>query len=110
MTRPHDTTDLLLAPVALAIDARLQELAVLNASSLQQRITWETNMVSWSSEEAGRAVVADVTYLIPTHGWDVSWDARGIRLQHGEHSVVLGAPDNVRDYVASAHRSVTAGA
>jgi hypothetical protein len=106
MTRPRDTTDLLLAPVALEIDQRLQSLAGLDRSALDSRIAWETNMAPLSEKDAKRAVVADLAYLIGTHGWDISWDARGIRLKHGKHSIVLGVPDNVRSYVSEAGRQL----
>lgn len=102
MKKPHDPTDLLLSPVALAIDERLEELAKLDATELSRRVTWETNTQPRNADEAARALVASITYLLDTHGWEVSWDARGIRLHHDEHDVVLGVPDNLVDYVTAA--------
>jgi hypothetical protein len=100
MDLPHDPVDLLLAPVALAIDARLREVAGLDRASLEERITVETNMTVYAAEDAQRAVLGMLTYLIDTHGWDIAWDARGVRLAHGDHHVVLGMPANLRAYVA----------
>ena len=102
MKKPHDPTDLLLSPVALAIDERLEELAKLDAAELTRRIAWETNTEPRNSDEAARALVASITYLLDTHGWEVSWDTRGIRLHHAEHDVVLGVPDNLVEFVAAA--------
>lgn len=102
MKKPHDATDLLLSPVALAIDERLEELAKLDAGELQRRIAWETNSEPRNSDEAAQALVASITYLLDTHGWEVSWDTRGIRLHHENHHVVLGVPENLADYVAAA--------
>ena len=101
MKKPHDATDLLLSPVALAIDERLEEFASMDATEISKRIVWETNMQPRTAAEAGRALVASLTYLLDTHGWEVSWDARGIRLHHENHDVVLGVPDNLLDYVAT---------
>jgi hypothetical protein len=104
MKKPHDATDLLLSPVALAIDERIEEFAGLDAIEISKRIVWETNMQPRTAEEAGRALVASLTYLLDTHGWEVSWDSRGVRLHHDDHDVVLGVPDNLMDFVAAAGR------
>jgi hypothetical protein len=101
IARPHDPTDLMLAPVALAIDDRLQELAGLSHAELAKRIVWETNMTPSSPEGARRAILEDLVYLIPTRGWELSWDDRGIRLQHRDHSLVLGIPENLAQWVSA---------
>jgi hypothetical protein len=101
MTRPHDPTDLMLAPVALAIDDRLQELAALDPRELGRRILWETDLQPHSVEGARRAILEDLMYLVPTRGWELSWDDRGIRLQHRDHTLVLGIPDNLDAWIAS---------
>ena len=99
MPMPHNTTDLMLAPVALAIDARLRSFHGLDRAEIERRIAWETNRMPRSRQEAERAIVQDLSYLIPTHGWDLAWDDRGVRLRHGKRSVVLGAPANLVAYV-----------
>jgi hypothetical protein len=98
--RPHDPTDLYLAPVALAVDARLDELAGLTRAELAERVALETNREAHSAEAARHALVDEVTYLIELHGWEVSWDPRGIRLSHDEYSLVLGAPAVFAEFVA----------
>jgi hypothetical protein len=104
MKKPHDTTDLMLSPVALAIDERIEELAGLSSTELGKRIVWETNTQPRTVEEAGLALVASLTYLLDTHGWEVTWDVRGVRLHHDDNDVVLGVPENLMDYVSSAGR------
>lgn len=108
MKKPHDPADLLLSPIALAIDERLEELGQLDRAELARRITIETNTQPHCHEDAARAVCAAATYLIDTHGWETRWDRRGIRLFHGEHELVLGAPQNVRDYVMTAAGATSA--
>lgn len=101
MTMPHDVTDLYLSPVALAVDARLQELGQLDAADLRFRLILETNTEPRSRADAIRTVLADASYLVPTHGWDLGWDDRGLRLTHDGHTLVLGIPTNVRTFVES---------
>lgn len=97
--RPHDTTDLYLAPVTLAVDERLERLAALSAQELADEISLTTNLDPRSALERERAAVVTATYPIDLHGWQVSLAPRGIRLSHGEHSLVLGLPPNLRDYL-----------
>lgn len=97
--RPHDATDLYLAPVTLAVDARLEELAVLSPEELAAEISLTTNLDPRGSLERERAVVATATYPLDLHGWEASLSHRGIRLSHGDRSLALGLPANVRDYL-----------
>lgn len=90
--RPHDRTDLLLAPAALDIDDRLQELGELSPAQLAERVSLETNRQPWSRDEAQDCLLSIVTHVIDLHGWQVSFDTRGIRLFHGGHSIALGVP------------------
>lgn len=101
MTMPHDLTDLYLSPVALAVDGRLQELGRLDDAELRFRLALETNNEPRDRAAAVAAVLADVAYLTPTHGWELEWDSRGLRLTHDGHTLVLGVPDNLRAYVES---------
>ena len=97
---PHDYTDLFLAPVALAVDARLEQLASLNREQLHERVAVETDRQALTAVQRGRDVVASITYLLDLHGWTASWDSLGIRLSHDTHSLVLGVPPSVAAYVA----------
>jgi hypothetical protein len=98
--RPHDITDLYLAPVALAVDARIAELSELADEELAVHVGLASDKPDWSTEFRREAVLKTLSHLIEMHGWTVSWDERGIRLSHGNHSLVLGAPTNLARYVA----------
>jgi hypothetical protein len=97
---PHDVADLNLAPVALAIDARIEELSRLDAEELALRIGMESDQPAWTREFRELGLVTTVGYLIDTHGWELSIDQRGIKLSHHDHSVVLGVPDTFTAYLA----------
>ena len=38
----------------------------------------------------GDALIRTVTHLIDCHDWVFSWDPRGLRLTHDEHTFALG--------------------
>jgi hypothetical protein len=101
MTMPQDLTDLYLSPVAIAVDKRLEELGRCPQAELNYRLAVETNSTPRLRVDAIAAVVADAGYLVDTHHWRLVWDPRGLRLSNDDHSIVLGVPDNVRDYVNS---------
>jgi hypothetical protein len=96
---PRDYADLFLAPVALEIDQRLEDLAALDRTALHQRVVLATN--DEARDRAGRArdVVSTVTHTLDLHGWTAGWDNRGVRLTHHRHTLVLGVPPNVVAYV-----------
>lgn len=98
-TTPRDYVDLFLAPVALQIDRRLEELAHQNRDDLHKRVVLETN--AEANERTGRAhdVLESATHGLDLHGWTADWVERGIRLSHDQHSLVLGVPRNVTAYV-----------
>ena len=54
---PHDVSDLYLAPVVLAIDAKLDDLATLEPRPLAQRVAVESNLPDWSREDRERALL-----------------------------------------------------
>lgn len=99
---PRDIQDLHLAPVALAVEARIAELATLTDAALVRRVALESDLPDWSYEMRTEALVRCVGHLIDLHGWRLAWDDRGIRMLHHGHSLVLGIPDNVRRYAATA--------
>jgi hypothetical protein len=98
-TRPHDLTDLFLAPVALQVDQRLEEFSKLDRDALHKRVVLEANNETWEKPRRARDVVESVTYLLDLHGWEATWDDRGIRLSHDNHTLVLGVPRNLTAYV-----------
>jgi hypothetical protein len=88
--RPHDVADLHLAPVVLAVDARIEELGRLDKDGLSYEVALAIR------EEA---LINTVTHLLDRHEWEFSWDARGLRLTHAAHTLVLGVPPVFVDYL-----------
>lgn len=96
MSRPHDRSDLLLAPVALEIDARIQELGEMDDEALRFRVALEGNIDLSDMAVVAEGVVDACTNGIELHHWEASIDPRGLRLTHADHSLVLGLPMHVR--------------
>jgi hypothetical protein len=97
---PHDVSDLYLAPVVLSIDAKLDDLATSDSRTLAQRVAVESNLPDWTREDRERALLESIQHLIDCRGWTLTWDPRGLRLRHAEHSVVLGVPASLTDYLS----------
>lgn len=99
--RPHDITDMFLSPVALHFDRRLAALTGRTHQQIDLEVALATNREPRSADERARFLLESLTQMVPAHGWDVSWDRRGLRLSHADHEVTLGIPDSVREYLAS---------
>lgn len=97
--RPHDIPDLYLAPVALAVDARLADLGKLSVPELRQAVAAASDLGDWTRDMRSRALLETVGHLVERHGWDLDWDPRGVRLKHGEHTIVLGIPPVFEEYL-----------
>jgi hypothetical protein len=97
--RPQDVADLALAPVALAIDARLRELAQLSGTDLTYRVALESGIDTISSDQRKRGLLTSITYTIDMHDWAGDWDTRGLKLEHGAHSIVLGVPEELNVFL-----------
>jgi hypothetical protein len=100
--RPHDVTDLYLAPVALSLDAELDNLAGLSHHELRLLVAVRTNRGPGVQHEYDRAredLLEAVTHDIEMHGWQASWHLRGLEIAHQQHRLVLGVPANVRSYL-----------
>ena len=98
-TRPHDLTDLYLAPVVLVVDARIEELGRLDKNGLAYEVALESDTPDFTRRMREEALIRTVTHLIDSHDWDFSWDPRGLRLTHQAHTFVLGIPAVFRDYL-----------
>jgi hypothetical protein len=98
-TRPHDITDLYLAPVALAVDARIEELGRLDKERLIYEVALESDTPDYTPSMREDALIRTITHLIDGHDWAFSWDPRGLRLTHDEHTFVLGLPAGLVDYL-----------
>jgi glutamine cyclotransferase len=97
---PRGVADLNLAPVALAIDARIEELAGKTPDQLAFQIRIATNRAGRTPEARQSELLEAIAYLTDTHGWKLSMDARGVRMTHGQYSVVFGIPDTFSAFVA----------
>lgn len=101
-TRPHDITDLYLAPVVLAVDARIAELGRLDLNDLAYEVALESDSPDFSRTMREQALIRTITHMLDQHAWEFSWDERGLRLTHDAHTFVLGIPAVFRDYLAGA--------
>jgi len=98
---PHDLVDLRLAPLALELDNRLQEMAQLDLPELAHRVALESDRPDWTRAQRREALLLSVTHLVALRGWSVGWDDRGLRLTHHNHSLVLGVPATFTQFVDS---------
>lgn len=98
---PHDVADLYLAPVLLAIDARIEEYSRLAADELSHQVALEGDVGDWTRDLREAGLLRAVGRSVETHDWELSLDRRGIRLTHGEHTLVLGIPRAFEAYLAN---------
>jgi hypothetical protein len=96
---PHDVPDLYLAPVALAVDALLDELGRVRAEELAARLGSTSHLALATRAQREAALIQTVRLSTTTHHWEVSVDERGLRLHHDRHSVVLGLAPALRDWL-----------
>lgn len=99
--RPRDLEDLWLAPVCLQLEDRLRELSGLDAHEMEMRVALDSDLPDSTVERRRTAMIVCLGRNIELHGWTLSWDARGLRVTHGVHSLVLGLPESVGRYVSS---------
>ena len=104
-TRPHDLTDLYLAPVVLAVDARIEELGQLDMDRLTYEVALESDSPDYTRKLREEALIRTITHLIDTHDWQFSWDPRGLRLTHETHTFVLGIPAVFLEYLADSPKA-----
>ncbi len=102
--RPHDVTDLYLAPVLLAVDAKIEELGKLDKDGLTYEVALESNSLDITRQMREEALIEAVKHLTETHHWEFSWDPRGLRMTHDTHTFVLGVPAVFHDYLEGAPR------
>jgi len=99
-TLPHDIADLYLAPVALAVDARIDELGRLDIDRLSYEVALESDTPDLTRELREQALIRTICHLVDSHDWVLSWDERGLRLKNGPHTLVLGIPRVFADYLS----------
>ncbi len=99
---PHDTTDVLLAPVALDLDQQLEQLGALDQQEIHYLVALTTDREPHSLERRRELLMTALLRDVDTHGWDIAWHERGLELAHGDRHVVLGVPQSVRTFVGQA--------
>ncbi|WP_243059380.1 hypothetical protein [Nocardioides sp. SR21] len=99
-TRPTDITDLYLAPVALRIDRQLAELDHLTEEGIHVWIALTTDHEATTLDERRILALRALAHEVDTHHWDLQHDPRGVRLSHGDNSLVLGIPESLRSYLS----------
>jgi hypothetical protein len=102
--RPHDISDLYLAPVLLAVDARIEELGKLDKDGLAYEVALETDSPDTTRQIREEALIRTITRMTETHHWEFSWDLRGLRMTHDVHTFVLGIPAVFLDYLGDGPR------
>ncbi|HET6192811.1 MAG TPA: hypothetical protein VFE59_38090, partial [Trebonia sp.] len=65
--RPHDVTDLYLARVLLAVDARLEELGQLDKRRLAYEVALESDLPDITRQMREEALMRAITHLTDTH-------------------------------------------
>jgi hypothetical protein len=98
-TRPHDAADLYLAPVLLAVDARIEELGRLDKDGLAYEVALESDSPDITRHMREEALIRAITHIIDRHHWEFSWDPRGLRLTHDARTFVLGVPAVFTEYL-----------
>lgn len=96
---PHDITDLYLAPVALAVDSRIEELGRLGREQLAFEVGLESDTPDFTRDMREDGLIRAITHLVDAHHWTFSMDPRGLRLTHDAHTFVLGIPATFVQYV-----------
>ncbi|MBI1378170.1 MAG: hypothetical protein GC157_11905 [Frankiales bacterium] len=91
--------DLRLAPVTLAVDRELQRLGDRETDEVRYLVSLGSDMKLRDEEERASALVRAATHTVDLGGWEPSWDGRGLRLTHGEHTLVLGVSATLLDFV-----------
>jgi len=104
-TRPHDITDLYLAPVALAVDACIEELGNLDKERLAYEVAIRSGSPDFTRSMREEALIRTVTHLVDCHDWEFTWDPRGLRLAHDAHTFVLGIPAVFLEYLEDGQKA-----
>ena len=107
--RPHDMTDLYLSPVVLAVDGRIEELGQLSKDQLDYEVALESDSPDFTREMREDALIRTITHLVDRHGWEFSWDPRGLRLSHDTHTLVLGIPAVLAEYLGGSRGATASG-
>ncbi|CAN5488592.1 hypothetical protein BH09ACT12_BH09ACT12_12980 [soil metagenome] len=98
--RPHDVSDLYLAPVVLELDQRLGAFEGMSAKEIELRVALETDRQPRERSDRPQLVLQSLTHALETHGWEIGWAHRGLLVSHDAHRLVLGIPESLRAYLS----------
>ena len=96
---PHDISDVMLAPVVLHVDGRLDEFGRMTSHTLRQHIAVLADLPDQTRALREASLLRALAHHEDLHGWELGLDDRGVRLTHGTHGFTLGLPIAVRDYL-----------
>jgi hypothetical protein len=94
---------LYLAPVLLAVDARIEELGKMDKDGLAYEVALESDSPDITRRMREEGLARTVAHLVDLHHWEISWDPRGLRLTHDAHTFVLGVPAVFLEYLQESH-------
>lgn len=97
--RPHDLTDLMLAPTLIDLDDVLDRLGELDPGELAFELILATNHEPRNAAERATVLLDSLRVRLDLHRWELGLTDRGLSVEHGGRAVVLGLPSNVRDYL-----------
>jgi hypothetical protein len=101
--RPHNVSDLQLAPVVLALESRLDELAPLTPAELADQVAILGDKPRWTRELRETGLLSTISRPLELHDWEISWCSRGLRVSNGTHHITLGIPATFDGYLDQAH-------
>lgn len=97
--RPHDLGDLMLAPVLLSLEERIEELGQLSQSDLEFRVALDANIDTHEASRRPDGLQETIIMNVDLHGWTTKLVERGLEVSHGEHRFVLGLPRNMHEFL-----------
>jgi hypothetical protein len=106
---PHDASDLLLAPMLLAIEANIERLSRLSLADLVMEVALVSNVPDWSRADREAGLTRTVCAQVDCHDWKFSWVPRGLAVSHHDRRIVLGIPPQFVSYLDGVHRVARAG-
>ena len=102
---PKGTKDLVLAPVAAAVDINLQRLRERTPSDVEAELELELDRPAKSSDRDERAqlVLRQAIRGVDMHGWKatITEDSCGVHLEGGSVSIALALSTGITTYIES---------
>lgn len=97
---PHDTDDVLLAPVAIGLNRLLESLGELSVEDLELQIALQTDREPTTVERRRTLLLDLLRHNVDVRGWELSWCERGLAVTHERYQLVLGLSPALAGYLA----------